>query len=292
VAVDLHTHSTFSDGSDDPATLVRLARAAGLTALALTDHDTLGGIGEARAAAAGTRLDLIPGVELSVDWEPGPAHLLAYFVEPGPGPLADRLVELQEGRARRNREILGALTTLGMPLCPDDLRPTPGLVGRPHIAAALVRAGHVATLQDAFDLYLAGGRPAYRPRPRLTAAEAVRLTRRSGGVAVLAHPHTVAAAAADYADALVAFAALGGGGIECHYPDYPPELQAHLAGLARRLGLIPTGGSDYHGTLRPGLALGKGRGDLTVPDEAAAELRRAAGGIPSDRAQVADTHRG
>ena len=277
MAVDLHTHSTFSDGSDDPATLVRLARAAGLTALALTDHDTLDGIGEARAAAAGTGLDLVPGVELSVDWEPGPAHLLAYFVEPGPGPLADRLVELQEGRARRNREILAALTTLGMPLCPDDLRPTPGLVGRPHIAAALVRVGYAATLQDAFDLYLARGRPAYRPRPRLTAAEAVRLTRRSSGVAVLAHPHTVAAAADDYAAALSAFRDLGGMGVECQYPDYPAALQEHLVAFTRRLGMIPTGGSDYHGALRPGLALGKGRGDLAVPDEAAAELRRAAG---------------
>ena len=277
MAVDLHTHSTFSDGSDDPATLVRLARAAGLTALALTDHDTLDGVGPARAAAAGTGLDLVPGVELSVDWDPGPAHLLAYFAEPGPGPLADRLAELQERRARRNREILDALAGLGMALSPEDLRPTPGLVGRPHIAAALVRAGHAATPADAFDLYLARGRPAYRPRPRLTAAEAVRLTRRSGGVAVLAHPHTVAAAAVDYAAALAGFAALGGGGVECHYPDYPPELQDHLARLTRRLGLIPTGGSDYHGDLRPGVALGIGRGDLAVPDRVTAELRSAAG---------------
>jgi predicted metal-dependent phosphoesterase TrpH len=278
VAVDLHTHSTFSDGSDDPYTLVRLALGVGLTALALTDHDTLDGVGEARVAAAGTGLDLIPGVELSVDWEPGPVHLLAYCVEPGPGPLADRLAELQEGRARRNREILAALAELGIQLRPEDLRATPGLVGRPHIAAALVRGGYAATAADAFALYLARGRPAHRPRPRLTAAEAVRLTRRSGGVAVLAHPHTIAAAAPDYADALVGFAALGGGGVECHYPDYPAELQAHLAEVTRNLGMIPTGGSDYHGDLRPGVALGTGRGDLAVPDQAAAQLRRAAGG--------------
>lgn len=277
MAVDLHTHSTFSDGSDAPATLVRLALGRGLTALALTDHDTLEGIGPAREAAAGTGLDLVPGVELSVDWEAGPAHLLAYWVEPGPGPLADRLAELQEGRDRRNREILAALAALGMPLSPEDLRSTPGLVGRPHLAAALVRAGHATTPADAFDLYLARGRPAYRPRPRLALAEAVDLTRRSGGVAVLAHPHTVAVAAADYAAALASFASLGGGGIECYYPDYPPELQARLAGVARGLGLVATGGSDYHGDLRPGVALGTGRGDLAVPDRAAADLRRAAG---------------
>ena len=277
MAVDLHTHSSFSDGSDDPSTLVRLALGVGLSALALTDHDTLDGVGEARAAAAGTGLDLIPGVELSVEWEPGPVHLLAYFVEPGPGPLADHLAELQAGRARRNQEILMALAELGIRLQPEDLRATPGLVGRPHIAAALVRDGHAATVADAFALYLAQGRPAYRPRPRLTAAEAIRLTRQSGGVAVLAHPHTIAAAAADYADALVAFAALGGGGVECHYPDYPPELRGHLTEATRRLGMVPTGGSDYHGELRPGVALGTGRGDLAVPDEVVEDLRPAAG---------------
>ncbi|MBP1632392.1 MAG: hypothetical protein H6Q11_680 [Acidobacteria bacterium] len=277
MAVDLHTHSTFSDGTDGPAALVRLALDTGLSALALTDHDTLDGIEEARAAAAGTPLEFVPGVELSVDWDMGPAHLLAYWVEPGSGPLPPRLAEIQAGRARRNTEILAALAGLGIDLSPDELRNTPGLVGRPHIAAALVRAGHVATLQDAFALYLGQGRPAYRPRLRLTAAEAVDLTRRSGGLAVLAHPHTVAVAAEDYAAALAAFRDLGGAGVECHYPDYPAELQEHLSSFTRRLGMIPTGGSDYHGALRPGLAVGTGRGDLAVPDEAAAELRRAAG---------------
>lgn len=277
MAVDLHTHSTCSDGTDEPAVLVRLALDAGLSALALTDHDTLDGVAEARAAATGTSLELIPGVELSVDWDRGPAHLLAYWVEPGAGPLPPRLAEIRAGRARRNAEILAALAGLGIRLSPDELRTTPGLVGRPHIAAALVRAGHVATLQDAFALYLGRGRPAYRPRLRLGAAEAVDLAGRSGGLAVLAHPHTVAAAAEDYAAALAAFRDLGGAGVECRYPDYPAELQEHLAALTRRLGMIPTGGSDYHGALRPGVALGTGRGDLVVPDEVAAELRRAAG---------------
>ncbi|HUU61179.1 MAG TPA: PHP domain-containing protein, partial [Acidimicrobiia bacterium] len=124
MAVDLHTHSTCSDGTDEPAALVRLALDVGLSALALTDHDTLEGIGEARAAAAGTPLEFVPGVELSVDWERGPAHLLAYWVEPGAGPLPPRLAELQAGRARRNAEILAALAGLGMHLSPDELRTT------------------------------------------------------------------------------------------------------------------------------------------------------------------------
>lgn len=277
MAVDLHCHSTCSDGTDAPAALVRLALQAGLTALALTDHDTLDGIDEARGAAAGTPLDLIPGVELSVDWEAGPAHFLAYWLEPGPGPLQDRLAAIAEGRARRNGEILTALAGLGIDLSPEELRSSPGLVGRPHIAAAMVRRGYVPSLEAAFDLYLARGRPAYRPRLRFTAAEAVGLTRRSGGAAVLAHPHTVAAGAGEYTAALVSFRDLGGAGIECHYPDYPADLQAHLAAVTRRLGMVPTGGSDYHGEHRPGIALGTGRGDLDVPDEALGALRRLAG---------------
>jgi hypothetical protein len=276
VAVDLHTHSNRSDGTDSPAELVRLALAAGLTALALTDHDTLDGIPEARAAAAGS-LDLIAGVELSVDWEAGPAHFLAYWIEPGEGPLQDRLADLAAGRARRNTEILAALAALGFDLSGEELRSGPGVVGRPHIAAALVRRGHVPDLPAAFDLYLARGRPAYRPRLRLTAAEAVALARASGGAAVLAHPHTVAAGAEAYAAALEAFAALGGAGVECRYPDYPPDLVSHLETVTRRLGMAPTGGSDYHGAHRPGVSLGTGRGDLRVPGSAVGELRLRAG---------------
>lgn len=277
MAVDLHTHSLYSDGTDTPAELVRLAGGAGLTALALTDHDTLGGIPEARAAAFGTPLQFVPGVELSVDWEMGPAHLLAYWIEPGPGPLQDRLADLAEGRERRNREILAALAGIGLDISGEELRPSPGVAGRPHIAAALVRRGLVPSTEAAFDLYLARGRPAYRPRLRLRAADAVSLARRSGGAAVLAHPRTVASGAAEYAAALESFAALGGSGIECHYPGYPPELQAHLAAVTRGLGLVPTGGSDYHGAHRPGVALGRGTGDLEVPDGTVEELSRRAG---------------
>ena len=277
MAVDLHTHSAFSDGTDAPAELVRQARVAGLSALALTDHDTLDGVEEAREAAAGTALQLIPGVELSVDWEAGPAHVLAYWIEPGPGPLQGRLSGLAASRARLNEEILAALAHLGCGLTLEELRPSPGLVGRPHIAAALVRRGFVPSMEAAFDLYLARGRPAYRSRLRLGAADAVGLARRSGGAAVLAHPHTVAAGAGEYSAALGAFAALGGAGVECHYPDYPPDLEAHLTAVTRSLGMIPTGGSDYHGGHRPGIGLGSGRGGLVVPDEVVVELRGRAG---------------
>ena len=266
VAVDLHAHSTRSDGTDAPAELVRLALAAGLTALALTDHDTLDGIHEARAAAAGTSLELIPGVELSVDWEAGRPTSSPTGSSPVTGPCRIAWPNWPRAGPGATPRSSPPWPTWACDLSGEEVRSSPGLVGRPHIAAALVRRGHVPSMQAAFDLYLARGRPAYRPRHRLTAAEAVALARRSGGAAVLAHPHTVAAGAEAYAPALEAFAALGGAGVECHYPDYPPELLAHLAAATRGLGMAPTGGSDYHGAHRPGIVLGRGRGDLRVPD--------------------------
>jgi predicted metal-dependent phosphoesterase TrpH len=197
-------------------------------------------------------------------------HMLSYFLEPGRGPLQDRLEELRRGRVVRNRAIVDALCADGIELTVGEVEAESGggSVGRPHIAALLIRKGVVGTMAEAFDRYLAEGRPAYRPRVRLEAEEAVRLTAASGGVAVVAHPHTVAARAAEFSAAFEKFAAIGVAGIECHYAEYPPEQRRKLAETAARFGLIATGGSDYHGTYKPGLELGTGRGDLAVPDAA------------------------
>jgi predicted metal-dependent phosphoesterase TrpH len=277
MAVDLHTHSRASDGSDPPARIIESAVAAGLTGVALTDHDTLAGISEARLAAASGEIRLVPGVELSVEWQTGPMHLLAYWIGPEPGPLQDRLAALRSGRAERNRQIVDALQAMGLDVTLEEVEEEAGggTVGRPHIAAVLLRKGRVGTVAEAFDSYLARGRPAYRDRPRLSAAEAVHLTRESGGVAVVAHPHTVADTAGDFSIAFRSFADLGVAGIECHYSEYPPDLRIRLARMAEGLGLIATGGSDYHGRYKPGLALGTGRGDLRVPDQALADLESA-----------------
>jgi hypothetical protein len=270
VAVDLHTHSRASDGSDPPERVVELAAERRLTALALMDHDTLAGIPAARKAAAALGIPFIPGVELSVGWPTGTMHLLAYFLEPGPGPLQDRLEALRNGRAVRNAAIVGALNDLGIDITIEEVEVESGggSTGRPHIAAILTRRGAVRSMADAFDRYLADGRPAYRRRPRLDAAEAVRLTTASGGVAVVAHPHTVAGSSVGFADAFEAFVEIGVAGIECHYSEYPPSLRTRLAERAAGFGLIATGGSDYHGAYKPGLDLGIGRGDLSVPDAA------------------------
>lgn len=271
--VDLHTHSTFSDGTDSPAAVVERAIAAGLTVVALTDHDGFEGLAEAAAAAEG-RIGFIPGVELSVDWKGRAMHLLAYWVEDGPGPLQDALTDIRASRWTRNIEMIEALQAMGIDITVDEVLEEAGhgVVGRPHIAAVLCRHGAAENNADAFERYLGSAGAAYRQRKRLTASDAVELTRASGGVTSVAHPHTVADSAEEYRQVFDGVAALGVDGIECHYVEYEPELRNRLAAWADDLGLIPTGGSDYHGAYKPGIEVGTGRGDLKVPDEAAARL--------------------
>ncbi|MFQ5948379.1 MAG: PHP domain-containing protein, partial [Acidimicrobiia bacterium] len=268
MAVDLHTHSSFSDGSDTPSELVAKAVEMGLTALALTDHDTVDGIEAARAAADGTTA-LIPGIELSVDWSGSPLHMLVYYLEPGRGPLQDRLQELKEGRHDRNERIVARLRDLGIDITLDEVRKEAGegVAGRPHIARVLVLKSVVPHLPAAFEQYLRRGRPAYQERVRLQPEEAISLARASGALPVVAHPHTMESNAGDFSAALAELAEIGLIGIECHYAEYGPEHRDQLAAKARSLGLIPTGGSDYHGTYKPAIELGRGRGDLVVPDE-------------------------
>lgn len=282
MAVDLHLHSTASDGTDAPAEVVRRGAEVQLTTIALTDHDTVDGVDEAHTEAARLGLGFIPGTELSVVWPTGTMHMLVYHLTPGPGPLQDELAGLRGGRDVRNTRIVAKLAELGAPISPEAVAEEAGggVVGRPHIAAVLVADGHAESISDAFDRYLARGRPAYVERTRLDPTAAIALARRSGAVPVLAHPHTIGVGAADYEAAFRELAAAGLAGIECHYSEYPPELRAHLAELCDRLGLIATGGSDYHGRYKPDVAVGVGRGDLEVPDEVVERIAAARKTVP------------
>ncbi|MDH3500745.1 MAG: PHP domain-containing protein, partial [Acidimicrobiia bacterium] len=222
MAVDLHTHSNASDGSESPAAVIRNAAGAGLHAVALTDHDNLDGIDEARAAAADVGVELIPGTELSVEWDSGGMHLLVYFLESGPGPLQDAMVGIRDGRTDRNRRLADRLCGLGIDLTYDEVAVEAGGsgIGRPHFASIMVKKGYVPDIPSAFDRYLAAGRPGYEPRSRLGAEEAVALARASGGVPVIAHPHTVGVGVDDYDRAFRKLADVGLGGIECYYSEY------------------------------------------------------------------------
>lgn len=280
MSVDLHVHTTASDGTVSPAAVVEDALAIGITALAITDHDTQEGISEARAAASGRGVEVIPGAELSLDYDEGGMHLVVLWLETGPGPLQDRLLSLRESRDIRNLAMVERLGHLGMPLEIEEvlLEAGTGSVGRPHIAAVMMRKGYVPDIRTAFDLWLARGRPAYVSRPRLAPENAIELARESGAVPVLAHPHTLGIHRAnDMSRLLGPLVEAGLVGLEAEYPLYRRHEREGYTHLARRFGLLPSGGSDFHGMYKPGLHLGIGYGDLRVPDEIAAALRERAG---------------
>ncbi len=279
MAVDLHTHSNYSDGSDSPAQIVAAAEAAGLEAVALTDHDNLNGILEASAAADSNEVEFIPGVELSCEWPSGGMHVVVLWLEPGPGPLQDRLESLQEGRRQRNLELISKLQDLDVDISYDEVAREAGGsgVGRPHFAAVMVDKGVVESIPEAFELYLAAGRPAYVERFRLPPAEAIELAQASGAVPIVAHPHTLGIAGSDLDAELRQLAGHGLVGLECYYPEYTPDTRLELVERARDVGLVPSGGSDYHGSYKPGLEIGRGYGDLSVGSEVWYELAEARG---------------
>jgi 3',5'-nucleoside bisphosphate phosphatase len=275
--IDLHSHSTMSDGTDPPTRVIELAADARLSALALTDHDTLDHLPEARSAAASRQLRLVPGCEISCelgDRAPGSMHLLVFFVDDAPGELQDRLRALQAARDERNVQIVEALNAHGVPITLDDVRAQagPGSVGRPHIARVLMEHGHVASIQEAFDVWLAKGRPAYFERDRLSPEDAIELTHASGGSCAIAHPMSLGLVGDPLDEFIDRLSSAGLDALECEYGSYMPEERAGLHELAARHHLAPTGGSDYHGENKPGLSVGAGRGDLRVPDEYLDEL--------------------
>jgi len=275
MAVDLHLHSNASDGTDSPGVVVEKAAALPLTAIALTDHDTLSGIPAAREAARRLPIELISGVELSVDHDGVKIHMLAYFIDPGPGLLQDRLQDLRSGRDIRNPSIVERLNRLGYRITMEDvLRHSSGdAVGRPHIADALVAAGMVQDRRQAFDELLGDGKPAYVERDRLTATDAIRLAAASGGVTSIAHPFSTGLDASSLRTLFEELRGVGLAGIEAYYSEHAPVVRAQLADLAAELDLVPTGGSDYHGAGKPHLSIGTGRGDLVVPESSLEELR-------------------
>jgi predicted metal-dependent phosphoesterase TrpH len=272
--IDLHTHSTVSDGTDPPGRIAELAAEAGCTAVALTDHDRQDGVGPASVRAAELGVELVPGVEISCE-HPGVMHLLVFFLEPGQGPLQDELIRLQRARDDRNRRLAELLGRLGLPVTYDEIQTEAGGIGagRPHIANILVRKGVVGSIQEAFDVWLAKGRPAYLDKERLKPKEAIGLALSSAAVPVFAHPLSLGLSPADTEATVAELASFGLVGMEAIYGRYSPAERADIRDLAARHGLIITGGSDYHGTYKPNLKLGVGEGDLNVPDELLDRLR-------------------
>ena len=293
--IDLHCHSTVSDGGDSPAELVRKAAAAGLASIALTDHDNDSGCDEAVAEGARVGVEVVRGVEISCDVSDLEArglrttarptmHLLGYLVPAGENPLSEALAELQAARAGRNHLMVERLVELGIPVTFEEVESEAGgpgaQIGRPHFAAVLVRHGAVPDYQRAFDEYLAKGAPAYVDRKLYRPAEAIELMLAAGVVPVLAHPFTLMLAPQDLESFVKALVASGLRGIEGYHGDWPLETQQPIRTLAGRHGLVVSGGSDYHGDMRPDRRLPGGRHGVVVPDDTLEQLRKVAPSIP------------
>jgi predicted metal-dependent phosphoesterase TrpH len=269
---DLHTHSTFSDGTATPDENVRLAIERGLEGLGVTDHDTTEGIDEA-ISAAGADLTIVPGLELSAEHDGTSLHVLGYWVDPANDGLRDELRRLHDTRFRRGELIVERLRSLGFDVSFERVRAIAGddLIARPHIAQAMVEAGIVATEKDAFDRYISDDGPAYVPKHALAPVDAIALIRDAGGSSVLAHPGMWRGSEAVPEDLIEEMAAGGMAGLEVDHPDHDEAQRSRYGAIAARLGLVRTGASDCHGA-RYDFRLGA----ETTPSELVDELRRRA----------------
>jgi 3',5'-nucleoside bisphosphate phosphatase len=276
--IDLHLHTTASDGVKAPAEIVKYARDKGLQAIAITDHDTTGGLKEGLAEGAATGFEVIPGIEISAEHLPGSMHLLGYFFDVDSPRLIERLQFLQKARAERNPKIVEKLNRLGVRITYDEVVKASGggQVGRPHFAEVLMEKGYVRSFQEAFERYLKKSAPAYVDKFRFSPAEAIHFIREAGGVVVLAHPNTLDMnGAAELETLLVRLVKEGLRGIEVYYPEHTALQVAQYKALAERFGLVVTGGTDYHGIEGSDLEIGVGRGEMRIPYAIIESLRKA-----------------
>jgi predicted metal-dependent phosphoesterase TrpH len=276
--IDLHAHTTASDSSFTPSELIALAREIGLNAVGITDHDTIAGWEEAFQAGASSGVEIVPGIELSTAYEGGRFHLLGYYIDPH-SELMSTLEWIQAARANRGVEILNNLRALGMPLEEDEVRAFSGgefgQIGRPHFAQAMVARGYVSSTQEAFELYLAEGKPAYAPKAVLTPRDAIAGIHDAGGVAVWAHPpHRTKLSLDELETRLREWIDWGLDGLEVAYSQYTPAEAAWTLAMQERYGLLGTGGSDFHGRSKSSVRLGVTHTGRPLPDSILTELKR------------------
>ena len=271
--IDLHIHSTASDGSLTPAQILSLARKLRLGAIAITDHDTIEGSREALQIGIPSDMGFTTGVEISAAYPPflrgaGSFHILAYAFRLDDSQLSRTLDTLRQARLDRNPRIVARLQDLGFDVALDDIRKEAGdvQIGRPHIAQTLIKKGYVRSIDEAFDKFLGNGKPAYVDKHRISCVQAIDLIVQAGGIPVLAHPGLLDIEDEDQFEQLIRnLVNIGLQGLEAYYPEHRPEQIQRYRRLAKRYRLLMTGGTDFHGDINPQIKMGSGTGQLHVP---------------------------
>jgi len=266
--IDLHLHTTASDGVMTPSEIVNYAKNKGLQAIAITDHDTVEGLKEGLLEGERIGLEVIPGIEISAEHSPGSMHLLGFFIDIHHPILKERLEYLQRARAERNPRMAEKLNKLGIDITFDEVLKASGggQVGRPHFAQVLLEKGYVRSFQEAFERFLKKGASAYVEKMRFSAEESIHFINEANGVAVLAHPNTLQLNGySELENLILRLVKEGLRGIEAYYPEHSALEVAQYKTLAERHGLLVTGGTDYHGIEKNGLDIGVGRGEMRLP---------------------------
>lgn len=273
--VDLHTHTTASDGSMTPIELVRHAKQKGLKAIAVTDHDSVNGLREAVEEGNKLGLEVIPGIEISMDFSPE-MHILGYFINGNYPGISGILAGLREKREERNPKIIRKLNEMGFGITMDEVSrlASGGIIGRPHIAKVMLEKGYVGSIEEAFSKYLAAGRPAYFKKDKLLPEEGIFEINATGGIPVLAHPVYLDMDRRQLDMLLDRLVCAGLKGIEAYYSENTPEQTQELLMLAEKHRLFVTGGSDFHGAFKPDIHIGTGRGNLRVPYELLERMKK------------------
>ena len=264
--IDLHTHSIYSDGSMTPAELVRHAKDEGLSAIALSDHDSIGGVAEAVEEGKRVGIEVIPAIELSAEAETE-THILGYYIDINNPALLEKLEYVRQVRREREEEICEKLRGLGFDVSMEEVEELAetDVLCRAHFAKLMVAKGYVESVKQAFDLYLANGRPAYSGRQAMTDEEAVRLIAEAGGVSFLAHLHLTRKPHGELVEFVKRLRDAGLCGIEGYYTEYTPEMQDEFQAIARDLGMPISGGTDFHGAFKPHISIGRGLGNMSIP---------------------------
>ncbi len=282
MSIDLHIHSTYSDGTKSPGELVGLAKRKGLSAISLTDHDTVDGVTEAADLCREDGFEVISGIEIGAKYSGMTIHILGYLFDPGSPVLRKALEKLQDARNERNRHILFRFKKTGIDISDAELLAVSrmGQAGRPHIAKILMKKGIVKTIDEAFLRFLRKGAEAYVSRFLYSAEEVFHIIREAGGIGVLAHPLQIQHAGMDLHGAIEKLTLLGMEGIETYYPTHSKKIRTSLMRSAAECNLVLTGGSDYHGEIRPGTTLAGGK-NVTVPFSLLEDMKKRISGRSS-----------